>query len=521
MSQPVKTPTNAYVLIAAGFGLGAACMAGMFHSATAAPAYAQASGAQMRLASAPTSASLATLRDLDTSYANLADFVAPAVVDIESVRNSTRKGTDGKLVPLSGGEGSGFIFRSDGYIITNDHVVGGYDKVTVTLKDGREFEGKVTRAEDSDIALVKIDAKELPTLQLADSSKVRPGQTVMAIGAPFGLQQSVTFGHVSALGRMSEIQNKLYPDLIQTDASINMGNSGGPLVNIDGQVVGVNTSILSPSGVSAGIGFAIPSNQVRFIADILVEKGKLTRSMMGLIPENLKDYQKSDMKLQGGALVTTVTDNGPAQAAGIKKGDIVTRIGTTPIKSQLDLRNAMLVYVPGTTVPVELVRDGKTMTVNVKLVEYKRPVEAESPMVRDGNGRFRLPKELDPFIKDFPDLKAPDLDDPSDDVPPLREGKARLGIMVGDLTDQTRADGHVPSSVKGALVGSVLPGSVADKAGVKGGDVILSFDGKPVHSAKDLTDMIEGVKRGSTHTLKYGRYTKSGERTEERTVTFK
>ena len=402
-------------------------------------------------------------------------------------------------------------------------MVGGYDEVKVTTKDGRDYIGKVTRAPDSDIAIVKIEAKELPTLALGDSSRVRTGQTVMAVGAPFGLEQSVTFGHVSALGRESSIENKMYPDLIQTDASINMGNSGGPLVNIDGQVIGVNTSILSPSGASAGIGFAIPSNQVRFIAEMLVNKGKVTRSMLGLIPTNLKDYQKKDMKLAGGALVDTVQSDGAAAAAGIKKGDVIVKVGTTPVTNQLDLRNAMLIYAPGTTVPVELVRDGVHKTLSVKLVAYKLPPAA----TREGSPNFSWPKDLDPF-KDMPDLKGvphfkfPDepKDDDSGSADKPKTGHARLGIQVGDATPDMRTQFNIPSDVDGAVVGDVQTGSVADKIGLQPGDVITGFAGKKVAKAQDLTDEMEKVKWGETRTVKFTRFTKDGRVSKEVTVRF-
>lgn len=519
MSQPVKTPKNTYFVLAAGFGLGVVFTAGAINGTT--PAYAQKPAVKMRLAAGTSTESVAELHNLDASYTNLADFVSPSVVDIHAVTNAQRRGPNGERVPVSGGEGSGFIFRPDGYIITNDHVVGGFDEVKVTLKDGREYPGKVIRGEDSDLAIVKIEAKDLPVLALEDSSKVRTGQMVMAVGAPFGLQQSVTFGHISALGRESAIQDKLYPALIQTDASINMGNSGGPLVDIDGKVVGVNTSILSPSGVSAGIGFAIPSNQVKFIADMLIGKGKITKSMIGLVPSNLKDYEKEELKLSGGARVDEVSPNSPAANAGIEKGDIITKIGDTPITSQLDLRNAMLVYAPNTTVPVQFIRNGSTKTVQVKLTPYKKP-QAATRNLQDGNGRsFQLPKgfgndDLDKFFKDLPNSpnnpfqRGGDDNNNDDDTPVLPEGSPRLGISVGDLTDENRTQYSIPKAVTGAVVGIVSPNSVGAKIGLKQGDVITSFGDKKIETARDLTDAIQDVKWGDTKSVKFTRYSKSG-----------
>lgn len=526
MSQPVKTPKNTYIVLAAGFGLGVVFTAGAINGTT--PAYAQKPVVKMSLASGTSTESVAELHNLDASYTNLADFVSPAVVDIHAVTNAQRRGPNGERVPVSGGEGSGFIFRPDGYIITNDHVVGGFDDVKVTLKDGREYPGKVIRGEDSDLAIVKIEAKDLPVLALEDSSKIKTGQMVMAVGAPFGLQQSVTFGHISALGRESAIQDKLYPALIQTDASINMGNSGGPLVDIDGKVVGVNTSILSPSGVSAGIGFAIPSNQVKFIADMLINKGKLTKSMIGLVPSNLKDYEKADLKLSGGARVDEVSPGSPAATAGIEKGDIITKIGDTTITSQLDLRNAMLVYAPNTTVPVQFVRNGSTKTVQVKLTEYKKPQEpARNLQGGSGNGRgFTIPKgfggeDFDKFFKDLPNnpFQRGGDDNNDDDTPVLPEGSPRLGISVGDLTDDSRTHFNVPKSATGAIVGIVSPNSVGAKIGLQQGDVITSFGGKKIETARDLTDAIQDVKWGDTKSVQFTRYTKSG--SSSRTVDAK
>ncbi len=522
----------------AGFGLGVLCMAGVYGS----PAFAQLSGVPTRTISMNNRESVAELHNLDQSYQNLAEFVAPAVVDIRSTNTGRHMGADGTRVPSSGGEGSGFIFRPDGYIITNDHVVGGFDEVKVVLKNGREYPGKVTRAQDSDIALVKIDASNLPTLALGDSSKLRTGQIVMAVGAPFGLKQSMSFGHVSALGRESEIENRLYPDLIQTDASINMGNSGGPLVNIDGQVIGVDTSILSPSGTSAGIGFAIPSNQVRFIADMLVNKGAITRSMLGLIPTNLEDYQRQDMHLpNGGALVKTVTSDGPAAAAGIKKGDVITRVGSTPINTELDLRNAMLVYAPGTSVPVTYVRDGGTHTVNIKLVAYKLPPAPKQTNPFDngqGGPNFQFPKGFDfkQFGDPFGDNGGPGFGFPQDgngqdgngrggngqgNANPFADGKIHLGVTVGNVTEDARSQYHIPASVQGAVVAQVMPGTPGAGTGLQAGDVIVKFGDKTIGTANDLIGEMQKVKHGDTRTIHYIRYSDNGKAEVIRTVTFK
>jgi serine protease Do len=531
MNSKTRHPKSPYVLIGAGFALGAVSMAGVFNGAVTRPAFAQSGGVSRTVAATTSPENMAALRGLDESYSNLAEFAGPGVVEIRASTDVNKRGENGERVPMMGGSGSGFIFRPDGWIITNDHVVGGFDKVQVTLKDGRTFDGKVTRAEDTDIAVVKIEAKDLPTLSIADSSKARPGQTVMAVGAPFGLDQTVTFGHISAVGRLQGIKDRLYPDLIQTDAAINVGNSGGPLVNIDGQVVGVNTAIFTTTGGSAGIGFAIPGNQARFIAETLISKGKLTRSMLGLTPDNLKEYQKKDLGLDGGARVENVLSDGPAAAAGIKEGDVIVKIGTTTIRTQMDLRNAMLVYAPGTTVPVEYIRDGKTQTANVKLIAFKK-VGAVPPTDEMPKGEFRFKGDkgdIEDLFKKFPDLKnrIPENwggqmpgDDSEDDVPALRQGTPRLGVSVIKISDKERKEYKIPGGTNGIVVIEVLPGSIAEKNGIRPGDVIVSFDAKKIETPQDLTEAISGTKWGDKRKIKTERFG-SGRITMERDLEFR
>jgi serine protease Do len=535
MNSKTRQSKSPYILVGAGFALGAVSMAGVFNGAVGRPAYAQSGHVARTVAETTSPENMAALRGLDESYANLAEFAGPGVVEIRASTSVNRRGVDGERVPMMGGSGSGFVFRPDGWIITNDHVVGGFDKVQVTLKDGRTFDGKVTRAEDTDIAVVKIEAKDLPTLSIADSSKVKPGQTVMAVGAPFGLDQTVTFGHVSAVGRLQGIKDRLYPDLIQTDAAINVGNSGGPLINIDGQVVGVNTAIFTTTGGSAGIGFAIPGNQARFIAETLITKGKLTRAMLGLTPENLKEYQKKELNLEGGARVENVLSDGPAAAAGLKEGDVIVKIGTTPIHNQMDLRNTMLVYAPGTSVPVEYIRDGKKETTSVKLIAYKKVSAPEVPQSGEmpkGEFRFKGDKnEFEDLFKRFPDLKnripegftpfeGDDLKGDEEDVPALRQGSPRLGVTVIKISEKERKEYKIPNDVNGVVVVDVLPGSVAAKNGLRAGDVIVSFDAKKIETPLDLTKALGGTKWGDKRKIKTERFD-AGRITMERDLEFR
>jgi serine protease Do len=502
MNRSLRSP--ALWTLLAGFAVGVASVASIFTESPLAVGTAHAEPeVHLRATARPNTPGMSALRELDSALADLAEYAAPAVVHLKS---ESRRSSDvfGQMAP-SGGEGSGFIFRPDGYIITNDHVVGGFDKVTVVLNDGREFIGTVIRAEDSDIAVVKIDATDLPSLAFADSTKVRPGQMCMAIGSPFGFENSVTVGHVSALGRMNAIadprlgRDRGYYDLIQTDAPINMGNSGGPLMSVDGQVVGINTSIFSPTGVNMGIGFAIPSNQARFIAETLIEKGKVVRAYLGVAPESLKEFQKKEMNLPGGALLMEVRSDEPAAIAGLKEGDVVVRIGTYPVNDQMDLRNVMLRYEPGQTVPVEVVRNGERKTFQVKLAEPK-PVVRPQP-------QQRMPRTPEfPNFQDIPELREFRGRLQEEDVPPLRSGNARLGVTVDSITANHRKQFNIPEDVQGAVVTAIEPNSVAQREGIQVGDVIQEVGDMKIDGAPKLVEAMQGVRWGQARRIRIGRY---------------
>lgn len=515
-----------YLVLVAGLAIGAVGTVTLLSPGVLPVAKADPDNAKLRTIGSISSTDMATLRSLNASFEGLAEYVGPSVVHIKA---DSGKSTDmlGREMVM-GGQGSGVIYRSDGYIVTNDHVVGGFDNVTVILNDGREFRGKVTRSDDAgDIAVVKIDAKDLKAARFADSATVKPGQFAIAVGSPFGLENSVTIGHVSGLQRQSSVADmrlgsaRNYFDLIQTDAAINMGNSGGPLLNIDGEVIGINTAIYSETGGNTGIGMAIPSNQTRLIAEMLIERGKVTRSFMGVIPENLKPYQKSEMNLNGGAVLVRVENDSPAGKSGLKKDDVVVRIGDYPISNQIDLRNAMLRYEPGSTVKVEYVRQGKRSTVEVKL--ETPPVTPKFGSNERPSGPFdgrQLPfdlKDVDPKLKEFFDSQGKSFDD-SPRTP--RTGKARLGTTVETVTDSLRKQFSIPKGVEGAVVTSVDPGSVAERLGLKAGDVIQQLGDTQIKSAESLAKAVDGLKWGDTRTLKTTRYSKNGVATTIRDVTF-
>ena len=525
-------PWTAYAMIVGGFVAGVATVVSM--SGGFKPDYAIGKDTSIaRLVGNTSPEESTTLHNLNSSLVNLSQYVKPAVVHVKSV-TSRASDSSGKLVPVSASEGAGFIYRKDGYVITNDHVVGGANEVTVITNDGRQHKGTVKRAPEWDVAVIKIDGSDFPTLAIADSKTVLPGQMVMAIGSPFGLENSVTFGHVSAINRenavpdnsMSGQSERFYPDLIQTDAAINTGNSGGPLVNIDGQVIGMNSSIYSRTGGSNGIAFAISGNQVRFIADILIQKGKITRSQLGVYPRDLKPFEKTERKLTGGAYIDEVAPGGPGDKAGLKKGDVILKIGERKIEGQIDLRNSMLVFVPKTETKIEYVRDGKTNTVSVTLEEAK-PIKATDNIRSSPFGGKDGDIFGSPDIKDLQDnLRqqfVPDSSDPKEesDVAPLKNGRVKLGIGIENLTPESRKKNNIPATVEGVFVRTIDTGSVADRNGIKAGDVIEAIGGKKIQSVDQLTSQMALLNWGDTVKIKVRRFEKNSEMTFENGINLK
>jgi serine protease Do len=366
--------------------------------------------------------------------------------------------------------GSGVIVRSDGYILTNDHVVAGADRVTVTLLDGREFPGKVHRDPKSDLALIKIEADSLPAAQLADSESVKIGQWALAFGSPFALNDTMTVGVVSSLNRRESIgeggENRLYPSLIQTDASINPGNSGGPLVDVYGRVVGINVAIESPSGGNVGIGFAIPANTARYIMDQLITKGTVTRGFLGLAPANLSYEDQQRYGVKQGALVTSVQDGTPAAQAGLQVEDVVVRYDNKPVAGEASFRDLVARTAPGTSVLVAVERNGRETTLNVTVGQPPREpqVAQEQP------------------------------------APAHERTHGKLGVAVGNLDNaQVRQQFNLPDTIKsGAVIAEVVPGSPAQQAGLFPGDVIVRLDGKKIENADQLSEVANGLRPGAT-----------------------
>jgi serine protease Do len=363
-------------------------------------------------------------------------------------------------VPPQRGEGSGVIISKDGYLLTNNHVVENADEVKVFLHDGREFIAKVVGKDPkSDLAVIKVEAANLPSIEIADSEKVEVGDVVLAIGNPFGIGQTVTMGMVSAKGRAPFGLD--YEDFIQTDAAINPGNSGGALVDIEGRLIGINTAILSRSGGNQGIGFAIPANLARQVMVSLVKFGHVIRGYLGVTIQDVTPALAKEFKLKehDGALVAEVMPHSPAQRAGFANGDVVLEFNGKKVTDSRHLKLEVAEAKPGETVSVKILRDNSPKTLEVKIGELP--------------GTEHL-------------VKA------SHEVP--ARGEALQGVGVSDLTSLYRREHHVPETIQGAFITSVEPDSAAAAAGLKSGDVIIEINRQQVKNAAEAVQFTENPK---------------------------
>lgn len=359
--------------------------------------------------------------------------------------------------------GSGVVISPNGYILTNNHVVENAKEIQVALNDGRSFTAKLVGTDpQTDVALLKIDATNLPALTLADSDAVEVGDVVLAIGNPFGIGQTVTEGIVSAKDRMTEGDKD--EDFIQTDAAINPGNSGGALVDTQGRLVGINTSILSRTGGNQGIGFAVPSNLCRWVVDSLVKNGKVSRGFLGVSIQDVTPDLAKAFKVNRtvGALISEVTPNGPADSAGLKNGDVVLQYDNKPVENSMQLKLRVAETTPGSNVPVEIDRNGESKTVNVIVKERSGSSVAQN----------NTPKNSD-------------------------EGSLN-GVTVNDLNQDLRTELKVPSTVQGAVINEVDPSSPAYEAGLRVGDVITEINHRPIKSAQEAVDATSGKANGET-----------------------
>jgi serine protease Do len=360
--------------------------------------------------------------------------------------------------------GSGVIVTADGYLLTNNHVVEGADEIKVLLSDGRTVHDAKLIGTDpqTDIAVLKIErAADLPAIPLADSDALEVGDLVIAIGNPFGVGQTVTSGIVSATGRggMGILD---YEDFIQTDASINPGNSGGALVDAAGRLVGINTAILSRSGSSSGVGFAVPVNLARYVLERIVADGKVTRGQLGVMiqpitPELAKEFNLPAAK---GALVGEVTRRSPAERAGIKDGDVIVEFDGRPVEDSRHLRLLVAQTPPGTTVRLKIVRDGQEQTLTAKL--------EEAPAT---GGLSRADRNPGGLRRGGPATEALD------------------GVVIDELDARARRQFNIPNLVRGVIVTDVEPGSPAAVAGVQPGDVIQEINRQPVGSVDEAMEL--------------------------------
>ncbi len=450
------------------------------------PAYAKGPAAS------PTTAplddnSVSALLSLDQAMETLAARVTPAVVNVAVTSHGKSEMADGQMPqlpegipPMFGpffnhpgrpqsqiehGIGSGVLISPDGYIVTNNHVIDGAVDISVTLKDRRIMHAKLIGADPlTDLAVIKVDGTNLPNAPWGNSTSLRPGQTVLAFGNPFGFRFTVTRGIVSGLNRPNPFsKNGRAPgSFIQTDAAINPGNSGGPLVDARGEVIGINTFLVSNSDSFSGMGFAIPTQIVRPTVEALIRDGKVTHGYMGIgisdvTPENAKFFKVDNNE---GAVVTQVESGSPAAKAGVKVGDVITELDGQKVSDASQLQIEVGQKQPGTNIKLDVLRDGRTVTV---------PVTLEAMGSRDHDGSETSSNE---------------------------HGKPRWGLGLTDMTPELREQLQASSDLHGAVVEQVQPGSPADNAGLQRGDVIVEVNRHPVQNAADVQSALSSIPKG-------------------------
>jgi serine protease Do len=416
------------------------------------------------------------------SYADLVKRVAPSVVTIRVEGRAKVSPTDfqgddflrrffgdqfdrgerGQRQPRTfkqRGLGSGVIVGNDGYILTNNHVVDGADDIQVELADGTTTKAKLIGTDKpSDLAVIKVDASNLHAIALGDSDAVQVGDVVLAVGNPFGMGQTVTMGIISAKGRFTTVGNGSYEDFLQTDAPINHGNSGGALVNTKGELVGINSQIAPVSDVNIGIGFAIPVNMARNVADQLRKEGRVHRSQLGVTiqPVTAEMAESLGLKESGGAIISSVEKGSAADNAGLKQGDVIRSFNGQPVQDINGLRNRVAAVSPGSSATVTIVRDGSQRDITVKLDE--------------ASGSKNAQRSSEPATED----------------------KAALGVSVAPLTPETASRLGIPRDTRGLVVEDVNPDGRAADAGIQPGDVIQEVDRQPVGTVDELRSAVRG-----------------------------
>jgi serine protease Do len=509
-AQPTPTPKPASRLWTMGVSAGVAALV-----ASTIPVLAQQAQAPARqpVAAVPAPVPAAPMAmppgGAPLSFADLTAKLQPAVVNISTTqrvevgrfprfgpgtnleelfrRFQEQQTEDGQPVTREATSlGSGFIISPDGYVVTNNHVISGrdgqklVDTISVTLSDRREYTARVIGRDPlSDLAVLKIDGQALPYVQFGNSQGTRVGDWAIAIGNPFGLGGTVTAGIVSALHRGIQ-GGGAYDRYIQTDASINQGNSGGPLFDLSGNVIGVNTAIFSPTGGNVGVGFAIPAELARPVIDQLRTTGKVRRGYLGVQIQNMTPAIAASLGLpkDRGEIVAAVEPSGPARAAGLQQGDVVLKVNGQDVTPDNSLSYIVANTPIGTRVPVEVIRGGKRLTVNATIGE--RPTEASL---------LGQPEQADPGDKG------------EKDQPGAEAARKSLGLTLQALSPEIRQQLRIPETVRGVVIARVNPSSNAAEEGLQRGDIIVSVNQTPVSSPQEAADVVAAARKAGRDTV--------------------
>ncbi|MCK5503973.1 MAG: DegQ family serine endoprotease [Thermodesulfovibrionia bacterium] len=419
------------------------------------------------------------------AFSDIVKVISPAVVNISTSKTVIKKDStlphffDGPFkdffepfnMPRKWKEqslGSGVLVSSDGYIITNNHVVEKADEIKVTLYDQQNYKGKIVGTDPkTDIAIIKISTTNLPAIKWGDSDNLHVGEFVLAFGNPYSLGHTVTMGIVSALGR-ANVGIADYEDFIQTDAAINPGNSGGPLVNIKGELIGINTAIFSRTGGYQGIGFAVPSNMAKSVMNQLIKEGKVTRGWLGVTIQNLTQELAGEFGLDKsfGALVTDIFDSSPAEKAGLKRGDVILEVNGNKIKNVETLRNMVAQSKVGNKIKLKILRDGKELSINATVAEFPQEIALAVPGGKEKNL--------------------------------LEDENALAGFSVMDLTREIAKQLGLSRNEQGVVIVSVDPYTAAEDAGLKKGDVIQEINKKRVKNLSDFSKILPHAREGDT-----------------------
>jgi len=421
-----------------------------------------------------------------TSYADVVAKTSPAVVRIQAEHKQKAPergqfpGTDdffrqfpmprqNQRPQIEQGVGSGVIVDAGGTILTNFHVVDGADKITVLMSDNKSFVAKVVGSDQpSDLAVLKIEGEALPFLALGNSDNVRVGDIVLAIGNPLGIGQTVTAGIISAKGRRTGLSDGSFEDFLQTDAPINKGNSGGALVNLNSELVGINSQIISPGGAGGGnigIAFSIPSNMAKSVMDQLIKDGKVRRGMLGINIQNITDdtAKAMDLKIKNGVLVSNVKAGSAAEKAGVKRGDIIAAINGEKIEDSNVLRNKVAGTLPGTEIKITVIREEKEIELTATLDELTA-----------GDAKSQTPGG-------------------DENSPGPQDQGGKLGVTVEPVTPQIAKQLGLDSDKEGVVVTEVDDNGAAAAAGITRGDVILEINRKVVNSVADVKSAMDGA----------------------------